>query len=125
MYISISFNRVFAFIFNRTDGRSLRRRRLSLGIAGPPGRRRPRSSTSSGDAVQRQHSERRQPVASTVIARDMGQARAQMGLGRLQGDRATRIINFEKIAQGFPTPRTRKVETIEMSEFWIGPVADL
>src|SRR5215831_9610212 len=54
----------------------------------------------------------------------MGQARVQMGFGRLHGDRATRIINLEKIAQGFPAPCAIEVEAVEMNEFGIRPVTD-
>ena len=70
--------------------------------------------------MQRQHCERAQPMGATVIARNVGQARVQMGLGKLEGDHATRIINFENVGQGFPAPCAVEVEAVEMDKLGIG-----
>jgi hypothetical protein len=43
--------------------------------------------------IQRHCGERRQPMGSRVIVRDMGKARGQMSGSRLQGDRATWIAD--------------------------------
>src|SRR5437588_13077749 len=74
--------------------------------------------------IERQRRECSQPMTSRVIIRDVGKARAQLSVGRLQGNRATGIVDYKKIAQGFPAPCASEIDSVEMNEFGISPVAD-
>ena len=72
--------------------------------------------------IQRQQRKRRQPVLAHVIARDIRQACLDVPVRRLARPRRHRMI-AQHSRQRTPAPSPRKIQTIQMRDLAIGPIA--
>src|SRR6185295_8074957 len=81
-------------------------------------------STRLGASQEREQRERRQPMLPHIVARYMWKARDQVNFCRAQCCIAPRTIRRPCLRDRPPAPGATEVESIEVGDFSIAPIAD-